>query len=392
MSKKKIMFVFGTRPEAVKMAPVIIEAKKHAQLIVPVVVVTGQHREMLDQVTRLFDIKPDHDLTIMEEGQSVSHIVSQSLLGLEKLIPRIKPDMVLVQGDTSTTFAASLASYYQKIPLAHIEAGLRTRDKYRPFPEELNRRLTSAVADINFAPTRNSVQNLVAEGISRDTIYITGNTVIDALQMVLKMDIDSKSQGFDLPQDGRKTVLVTAHRRESFGAPLRNICEAIKEIALSDTAGIRFVIPVHKNPEVSRTIRSMLTGLDQVKLIEPLDYAPFIQLMKRSYIILTDSGGVQEEAPSLGKPVLVLRETTERPEAVECGAVKVVGMDRERIVKETKKLLYDRNEYEKMSRVTNPYGDGKASERIIGILLNHFGLDHEMPKEFAWEKVSSFGG
>lgn len=379
--RKRILFIFGTRPEAVKMAPVIKELEKHPDMLAPVVVVTGQHREMLDQVLGLFEIKPDYDLKIMEEEQTISHVVSRTLLGLEKIINVEKPDLILVQGDTSTTFAASLTSYYHRIPLGHIEAGLRTRDKYRPFPEEMNRKMTSAIADLHFAPTRSSMNNLIAEGIKRSSVYITGNTVIDALLATIKKDNDPKKLKIDV--NDKKIILVTTHRRESFGAPLRSICEALKEIAKVHCEVATVVLPVHRNPMVSETIKRTLSGINNVRLIEPLDYGSFVHLMKDSYIILTDSGGIQEEAPSFGVPVLVLRDVTERPEAVEAGAVKVIGTDKNIIIKEIDKLLNDQEAYDKMARSVNPYGDGRASERIVSILLHYFGFTDVMQEEFS---------
>jgi UDP-N-acetylglucosamine 2-epimerase (non-hydrolysing) len=380
--KKKVLFVFGTRPEAIKMATVISEVKKHPDLFDPVVVVTGQHREMLDQVLKVFNIKPDYDLMIMEYEQTVSSIVCRCLQGLEDVIIREHPDIILVQGDTSTTFASSLAAFYQHVPLGHIEAGLRTGKKYYPFPEEINRRLTSVVADIHFAPTQTSVNNLLSEGINKSAIYLTGNTVIDALQQVAKKEFNLKHAGVSVKEKGKKLILVTVHRRESFGAPLRNICEAIKKIAHKHKEIATVILPVHKNPMVSGTVNDILGCADNVQLISPLDYEPFIHLMKISHIILTDSGGIQEEAPSLGKPVLVLREETERPEAVMANTVKVVGTSTENIVNEVEKLLSDGDEYKSMSKALNPYGDGKASKRIVSAMLHYFGFTDMRPEEF----------
>ncbi|MEE8637454.1 MAG: UDP-N-acetylglucosamine 2-epimerase (non-hydrolyzing) [Candidatus Margulisiibacteriota bacterium] len=375
------MFVFGTRPEAIKMAPVIKEVEKYPDMLDPVIVVTGQHRQMLDQVLRIFDIRPDYDLGIMEENQTIANIVIKSLEGLQEIVLREKPDMLLVQGDTSTTFAAGLASYYFKIPLGHVEAGLRTFDKWRPFPEEINRRLTTALADLHFAPTQTSVSNLLAEGSSRSNIFLTGNTVIDALLAVSKRNFDLKQAGINL-NPKRKAVLVTAHRRESFGAPLKNICSALLRLAQVHRREIEMVIPVHKNPMVREVVSESLETVDNVKLIEPLDYEPFVHLMKESYIILTDSGGIQEEAPSLGKPVLVLREKTERPEAVSFGTVKLVGTNQEIIFEEANKLLVNREAYESMSKAVNPYGDGHAAERIVQAILYYFGVVDRKPEEF----------
>lgn len=380
--KKKLLFVFGTRPEAVKMAPVITAAKKHQDLFEVVVAVTGQHREMLDQVLKVFKIKPDYDLKLMEHGQSLSHIVERCLHGIEEVIAREHPNLILVQGDTSTTFASALAAFYQHVPVGHIEAGLRTGKKYNPFPEEMNRKLTSNLADIHFAPTKTAFNNLIDEGISRPTIYLTGNTVIDALFDVAKKGYDLKKSGVDIKNGNKKVILVTVHRRESFGAPLRNVCEALKHIAHDHKDDATVVLPVHKNPLVSNTVRDILGGQPNVQLIDPLDYEPFVHLMRSSYLILTDSGGIQEEAPSLGKPVLVLREATERPEAVIAGTVKIVGTDTHMIIEEVEKLFNDKAEYNKMSKAINPYGDGKASERIIGALLHYFGFIDMRPVEF----------
>jgi UDP-N-acetylglucosamine 2-epimerase (non-hydrolysing) len=381
INRKRIMFVFGTRPEAIKMAPVINEVEKYPDVLDPVIVVTGQHRQMLDQVLRIFEIKPDYDLGIMEEDQTIANILIKSLEGLQEIILREKPDMLLVQGDTSTTFTAGLAAYYHRVPLGHVEAGLRTFDKWRPFPEEINRKLTTALADLHFAPTQTSVSNLMAEGIPPNSVYLTGNTVIDALLEVAKRRFDLKEAGVDLTT-GRKIVLVTAHRRESFGKPLKNICQAISNLARAHRRHIEIVVPVHKNPTVKNTVYDILEEIDNVELIEPLDYEPFVHLMKESYIILTDSGGIQEEAPSLGKPVLVLREKTERPEAVAFGTVKLVGINEEVIFEEANTLLIDPEAYDKMSKAVNPYGDGHAAERIVQAILYYFGAVDRKPEKF----------
>ncbi len=380
--RKKLLFVFGTRPEAIKMAPVITEAKKHSDVFDLSIVVTGQHREMLEQVLKVFRIQPDYDLMIMEHGQTLSYIVERCMQGIEEILVRERPDMVLVQGDTSTTFAAALAAFYQHVPVGHIEAGLRTGKKYYPFPEEMNRRLTSAVADIHFAPTEVAVKNLLGESISRSSIYLTGNTVIDALYTVARKSFDLKKAGVDIKHGHKKLILATVHRRESFGPPLRGICEALKTLAHEHREIATVILPVHRNPIVSDTVHEILGPSANVQLIEPLDYEPFVHLMKSSYIILTDSGGIQEEAPSLGKPVLVLREETERPEAVMANTVKVVGTNPERILAEVEKLLTDKEEYDKMAKAVNPYGDGKASERILSSLLHYFGFTDVRPVEF----------
>lgn len=388
MNRKRIMFVFGTRPEAIKMAPVVREIEKYPDMLDPVIVVTGQHRQMLDQVLRIFDIRPDHDLGIMEENQSLVNIVTKSLQGLEESIIREKPDMLLVQGDTSTTFAAGLAAYYFKVPLGHVEAGLRTFDKWRPYPEEINRKLTTALADLHFAPTTTSVSNLEAEGVERSRIYLTGNSVIDALLATASRKFDLKGAGVEL-SPGKKMVLVTAHRRESFGKPLKNICQAIVRLARAHRREVEIVMPVHRNPMVRGTVYEMLEEVDNVQLIEPLDYEPFVHLMKEAYIVLTDSGGIQEEAPSLGKPVLVMREKTERPEAVAFGTVKLVGMNEDLIFEEANRLVTDRSAYENMSRSVNPYGDGHASERIVQAILYHFGAIDRKPAEFRVKAVAA---
>ncbi|MFH1386540.1 MAG: UDP-N-acetylglucosamine 2-epimerase (non-hydrolyzing) [bacterium] len=380
INKKKIMFVFGTRPEAIKMAPVIKELEKQAAGFTSIVVVTGQHRQMLDQVLRIFGIKPDHDLEIMEENQSLTDIVTKTLAGMEKIILGEKPDMLLVQGDTSTAFAAGLAAYYQRIPLGHVEAGLRTGDKWQPYPEEINRKLLSDLSDLHFPPTPSALKVLTEEeGISREKIFLTGNTVIDALLSVAGRDYDLAKAGLKL-RPGKKLVLVTTHRRENFGGPIKNICGAIKQVASrSDTY---FVIPVHKNPKVHDIIQESLSGLENVELIEPQDYEAFVHLMKAAYIILTDSGGVQEEGPSLGKPVLVMRAKTERPDAVTAGTVKLVGTEEAAIVNDLTVLLTSEKEYNKMSRRANPYGDGAASKRIMAALKYYFKLTDQKPEEF----------
>jgi len=382
MNQKRLMFVFGTRPEAIKMAPVIKEVAKYPDMLEALTVVTGQHREMLDQVMKIFKLEPDYDLAIMQKNQTLINIVNKSLNGVEEIILREKPDMLLVQGDTSTAFAAGLAAYYYKVPLGHVEAGLRTFDKWRPYPEEMNRKLLSALADLHFAPTLTSVNNLIAERVSREGIYLTGNTVIDALLQVTQKKFDLGKTGIKLDKK-KKMVLVTAHRRESFGAPIRQICAALRRLAQDFHSEAEFVIPVHRNPQVQDVINELLGGVDNVTLTEPLDYEPFVHLMKAAYLILSDSGGVQEEAPSLGKPVLVLREKTERPEAVLAGTVKLVGMDEQKIYDEAARLLTDQAEYDRMSRAINPYGDGQASGRIVASILHYFGALDRRPEEFS---------
>ncbi|MBI5701027.1 UDP-N-acetylglucosamine 2-epimerase (non-hydrolyzing) [Candidatus Saganbacteria bacterium] len=379
--EKRIMFVFGTRPEAIKMAPLILEIRKHKDILSPIIVSTGQHREMLAQVLRIFNINPDYDLSIMQDAQTLSQIVSKTVVGLENIILREKPDMLLVQGDTSTAFAAGLCAFYNKVPVCHVEAGLRTGDKTRPYPEEANRRLISVVADLHFAPTATSVTHLLSEGIPRQTVYCTGNTVIDALLAVAKRKYDIGKLGLNLGPD-KKTILVTAHRRESFGHPMRGIFQAIRRLAEKYENEINVVLPVHKNPAVNIAAREILNGVKNIKLIESLDYEPFVHLMKGSYFILTDSGGVQEEAPSLGKPVLVLREKTERPEAIEAGTVKLIGVSEGAVFEESEKLLCDKAVYKSMQKSVNPYGDGHASERTLSAILHYFGFIDERLGEF----------
>jgi UDP-N-acetylglucosamine 2-epimerase (non-hydrolysing) len=378
-NRRKILMVFGTRPEAIKMAPVVKEIERRPELK-GIVCVTAQHREMLDQVLNIFGIKPDHDLDIMRKNQDLFDITTSCLSGLKDVFKREQPDMVMVQGDTTTAFVAGLASYYLKIPIGHIEAGLRTYDKYSPFPEEKNRHLLSVLADFHFAPTEWAKSNLLREGIPAEKIWITGNTVIDALQYVVDMQKDADNEKYwnkyfeekcdiVLPHyiNSSKLILVTGHRRENFGKAFENICLALKEIAEKRKDAI-IVYPVHLNPNVQKPVRTILNGTPNVHLIEPLEYEPFVFLMNNSYLILTDSGGIQEEAPSLGKPVLVMRKTTERPEGIEAGTVKLVGTDRKSIVSEIMELLDNLLLYEKMSKAVNPYGDGKAAKRIVEIL------------------------
>lgn len=375
------MFVFGTRPEAIKMAPLILEMKKHSDILQPIILSTGQHKEMLHQVMRVFGINPDYDLDIMEHSQSLSQIISKTMSGLESVIMREKPDMLLVQGDTSTAFAAGLCAFYNKVHVGHVEAGLRTGDKMRPYPEEANRRLISVISDLHFSPTQNASQKLLDEGIPRNTVYCTGNTVIDGLLLVAKHDFDFSKSGIKI-EEGKKTILVTAHRRESFGPPLKAICNAVRRLAEKYHQEINIVLPAHKNPLVAVTVREVLGGAPNVQIMDPLDYEPFVHLMKASYFILTDSGGVQEEAPSLGKPVLVLREKTERPEAIAAGTVKLIGVDENTILNEAEKLLTDQKYYQSMQKPVNPYGDGLASVRIISAILYHFGYKDERVEEF----------
>lgn len=358
----KVISIFGTRPEAIKMAPLVKQLEKEEQ-IDSKVVVTAQHREMLDQVLELFDIKPDFDLNIMKQGQTLTGVTVRVLQGLEEIIKSEKPDIILVHGDTSTTFSASLAAFYQQVPVGHVEAGLRTYNKYSPYPEELNRRLTGAIADLHFAPTNRSKENLLKENIKEESIFVTGNTVIDALLQTVEKNYPLEKI---LPQVNwnNKVILLTAHRRENLGQPLKNIFTAAKKI-VDQYHDVELVFPVHKNPKVSQTAQEILGDTKRISLIEPLDYLPFVTLMNRSYMVMTDSGGLQEEAPSLGKPVLVLRDTTERPEAVEAGTVKMVGTNQDKIMETASTLIENQNEYTKMAKAANPYGDGKASERIV---------------------------
>lgn len=371
---KKVLVIFGTRPEAIKMAPVINELRKHPDKFSTEVCVTAQHRQMLDQVLQLFAIVPDYDLDIMKPGQSLFDITANILLGLKPLLEEARPDLVLVHGDTSTTMSASLAAYYCQIPVGHVEAGLRTHDKYAPFPEEVNRRITGVLAELHFAPTEGAKSNLLNEGTPASAITVTGNTVIDALLNIVQRIQAEPELSRQLDQDfafldpAKKLILVTGHRRENFGAGFENICSALAEIVrLHPEAEILY--PVHLNPHVQEPVNRILKGLKNVHLIKPVDYLPFVYLMHRAYLIITDSGGVQEEAPSLGKPVLVMRDTTERPEAVDAGTVILVGTDRQRIVAETSRLLTDAAAYRTMSLAHNPYGDGKAVERIVARLV-----------------------
>ena len=380
--KIKVMTVFGTRPEAIKMAPIVLELQKHPDTIVPVVAVTAQHREMLDQVLNLFHIKPDHDLNIMAAGQTLFDITTRAMMGLDKVLTEEKPDIVLVHGDTTTTFAGALAAYYHQTAVGHVEAGLRTHNKYSPFPEEMNRRLTGCIADLNFAPTSTSEANLLAENVPPESIFVTGNTVIDALHHTVRDDFDFQEESLkDVDFQNKRIILVTTHRRENLGEPMRHVYKALKQLT-EEFDDVEVVFPVHKNPKVREVFNEELGGLAKVHLIDPLDYEPFANLMHRAYLILTDSGGVQEEAPALGKPVLVLRDTTERPEAVDAGTVKLIGTDRERVYEEAKKLLTDKAEYSRMAESVNPYGDGKAAARIIQAILYHYGLADGRPDVF----------
>lgn len=381
MDKIKILSIFGTRPEAIKMAPLVKELQQR-DCFQCEVAVTAQHRQMLDQVLSLFGINVDYDLNIMTDRQSLFSITTKALLGLRDVLDSSKPDMVLVHGDTTTTFAGALAAFYDGIKVGHVEAGLRTHNKWLPFPEEMNRKLTGALADLHFAPTRTARKNLLREGVSSQNIFVTGNTVIDALRTTVKEDFVFSTDALNnLDFDRQKVVLVTAHRRENLGEPLENICHAIRKLADS-FRDIKVVYPVHLNPAVRDTVFQILGQHERILLLDPLDTDEMHNLMAKSFLILTDSGGLQEEAPSLGKPVLVLRHETERPEAVKAGTVKIVGTDREVIYKEAARLLTDREEYDRMANAVNPYGDGRASIRIADFLLYYFGLQEDKPREF----------
>lgn len=375
---KKVLFVFGTRPEAIKLSPVILKLRAKSKELRTIVCVTAQHREMLDQVLDIFQIKPDYDLDIMKQNQSLFDVTVNGLKKLESILIKENPDIILVQGDTTTTFIAGLAAYYLKIKIGHIEAGLRTKDKYNPFPEEINRRLTDCLADLYFVHTKKAKENLLREGVDKRKIFVTGNTVIDALMMIVKKQNNKKIQKqieqsfflkYGISFDNKKLILVTGHRRESFGIDFENICKGLKKIALKNQ-DIQIIYPVHLNPNVQKPVRKILSGIKNVHLIEPIDYFQFVWLMNKAYLILTDSGGIQEEAPSLGKPVLVMRKKTERTEGIETGTARLVGTDSEKIYSEAIKLLKGKKLYQKMSKTVNPYGDGKASYRIVNILGN----------------------
>ena len=394
---KRILLVFGTRPEAIKMCPLVKEFQKHPEAFETVVCVTGQHREMLDQVLEIFDVKPDYDLNIMKQGQDLYDVTARVLVGMRDILDTVKPDVVLVHGDTTTSMAAAMAAFYRQIPVGHVEAGLRTHNLYSPWPEEMNRQVTGRIAEYDFAPTPLSRQNLLDEGVSEEKITVTGNTVIDALHMVVKRIKDDRElsgklaqnlfeAGYDVRRldsftdqesvrndtrlsfraERRNLVLITGHRRENFGEGFISMCTAIRDLARKYPE-VDFVYPMHLNPNVRKPIREVFGDekRDNLFFIEPLDYLDFVYLMSRSYIVLTDSGGIQEEAPGLGKPVLVMRDTTERPEALDAGTVRLVGTDYDKIVKEVSALLDDRNHYEVMSHAVNPYGDGKACPRIV---------------------------
>lgn len=376
----KVMTIFGTRPEAIKMAPLVKELEKNPE-IQSICTVTAQHRQMLDQVLEIFDIKPDYDLNIMKNRQTLVSIVTNALSGLDEIMKKEKPDIVLVHGDTSTTFVGALAAFYNMTAVGHVEAGLRTYDKYSPFPEEMNRQLTGRMADMHFSPTVNNKNNLLKENIGEDLIYITGNTVIDALETTVKDDYEFADETLkNLDFKNRRVILVTAHRRENLGEPLEHICSALREIAL-EYKDVDIVYPMHMNPAVREVAKKYLSDLENVYLIEPLDVQELHNTMKRCYMVMTDSGGLQEEAPALGKPVLVLRTETERPEAVEAGTVKLAGVEKDVIIKMAKELLDSKEAYDKMAKAANPYGDGNASERIVAAILSKF-ANGERPEDF----------
>lgn len=375
--KKKVLVIFGTRPEAIKMAPLVHELKKYPQLQ-PIVCVTAQHREMLDQVLSIFQIEPEYDLNIMQSRQTLTDVTVRALQGLEKVMGEVQPDMVLVHGDTTTTFVASLAAFYQKVAIGHVEAGLRTQNKYSPYPEELNRQLTGVMADLHFAPTEQAAGNLLAEQKPVDAVFITGNTVIDALKTTVKDDyhhpvLDKTA--------GKKMVLMTAHRRENHGEPMKRIFRAVYRL-VEEHEDIAVVYPVHLNPVVQEAAAEILGSHERIHLIDPLDAVDFHNLMSRSHLILTDSGGIQEEAPAFGIPVLVLRDTTERPDGIEAGTLKLAGTDEDRVYQLADQLLRDAGEYQRMARSVNPYGDGEASRRIAEAILYYFGLAAEPPAPF----------
>jgi UDP-N-acetylglucosamine 2-epimerase (non-hydrolysing) len=377
----KVMPIFGTRPEAIKMAPLVKELES-ASDIETVVCVTAQHRDMLDQVLRLFNIDPKYDLDVMKKNQSLSAITSSVLKGLDEVLEKEKPDLILVHGDTTTTFVSALSAFYKKIKVGHIEAGLRSHDKWFPYPEEINRKLTGVLADLHFAPTQTAKDNLLREGVCDKDIFVTGNTVIDAMKYTVKDNYvfrDDRLNNIDY--ENKRVIVVTAHRRENWGEPIENVCNALRKIAINikDTY---IIYPVHKNPIVRDAVFSILDDIENVLLLDPIDTDEMHNLLKRCYMVMTDSGGLQEEVPSLGKPVLVLRDVTERPEAVKAGTVKIIGTDFDRVYSEAKLLLIDKNEYDRMANAVNPYGDGNASRRIVTAIKYAFGMINERPDEF----------
>lgn len=379
MKKIKVMTVFGTRPEAIKMAPLVLELQKQSQRFEAITTVSAQHREMLDQVLDIFHIKPDYDLNIMHARQTLTDITSNVLINLDKILKEAKPDIVLVHGDTTTTFAASVAAFYNQIPIGHVEAGLRTWEKYSPYPEEMNRQMTDAMTDLYFAPTNQSKANLLKENHKEDNIFITGNTAIDALKQTV--DKEYHHDILDKVSPDNKLILLTMHRRENQGEPMRRVFKVIREVVES-REDVEVIYPVHLSPAVQEVAKEILGNTERIHLISPLDVVDFHNLAARSYFIMTDSGGVQEEAPSLGKPVLVLRDTTERPEGVEAGTLKLVGTESKKVKKEMEELLDNDAEYQRMAQAKNPYGDGKASERILDAIAYYFGVTDKKPIEF----------
>ncbi len=382
ITRKKIAVIFGTRPDTIKLAPVIQELQQHDRYFSPCLITSAQHREMLDDVLAVFNIRPNYDLNVMGQRQSLSTLAQNILEKLDYVLAIEQPDMVIVQGDTATTFVSSLAAFHRKIPVVHVEAGLRTGEKMEPFPEEAYRRLTSVVADLHCTPTATATKALLSEGIPKKNILCTGNTVIDALQRTVRKDFEFNSAHLsETIRQGKKFVIVTAHRRENLGEPMLKICAAVKELARLHPE-LNFIFPVHLNPAVRETVFELLKGIPNVILMEPLNYADFINAIALSYAVITDSGGLQEEAPSLGKPVLVLRDVTERPEALKSGTVKLVGTETEAIVKAGHALFSSSRMYKSMSAAVNPYGDGKASQRIVSALLHHFGFSKKRPTGF----------
>ena len=381
MNKLKVMSIFGTRPEAIKMAP-LVKKLQETEEIDSVLCVTAQHRQMLDMVLDLFELKADYDLDIMEHGQSISDITVKVLKGMENILQEVKPDIVLVHGDTSTTFVGALAAFYQQIPVGHVEAGLRSGNIYSPYPEEMNRKLTTNLASLYFAPTTGNYDNLIKENITSEKIFITGNTVIDALLQVVKEEYvfdNPLLNGIDYRN--KKVIVMTCHRRENWGEPMENIFKAVVDIK-ERHKDVEIIFPVHLNPKIRELAKDIMGNMEGVHLIEPLDYEPFVNLLNKAHLILTDSGGIQEEAPALGKPILVLREETERPEAVGAGTVKIVGVDRDKIIKEVEELLSNPKSYSQMANATNPYGDGRACERIVDALKYHFKITDDRPEAF----------
>ena len=362
---KRVLTVFGTRPEAIKLAPVILEVKKHPDCFENLVCITAQHREMLDQVLEWFQIEPHYDLNLMQPDQGLAQFASRALVAVSDLLKEVRPDVVIVQGDTSTVMMSALSAFYQRIPVGHVEAGLRTRNRYNPFPEEINRRIAGALATFHFVPTVRAADALRAEQVPEENIFITGNTVVDALLMTVQRPVKLE---LDFSLDARRVILITAHRRESFGAPFESLCWALRDIA-ERNAEVEIVYPVHLNPNVRDPVKRILTNHPRIHLLDPLRYEHFVHLMAKAYLILTDSGGIQEEAPVLGKPTLIMRKTTERPEAIEAGTGLLVGTNRERIVNETERLLHNEAEYRVMAQAGSPFGDGHAAERIANILL-----------------------